>query len=169
VSTRHVPIHRGLPNINLWLVAVVGLVAALVGLTAWVLVDRTTSSSTVSATGSTPGLASPEVVTMLKNRIAAVNSGDATAVSKFYSQDGVLEERDVTPAAVTKGSEQIGSRIHGLATVGMQLQSASPVIRLGNTVAEAVKEAGATNAGWILVYSLDPNGKLGYQWVLPAG
>ena len=157
------PVRR--PHINPWLAAVIALAAALVGLSAWVVVDRSTSSST-----SAHGLASPEAATMLRDRLAALNSGDAKAISAFYARNAVLEERDVVPAVVTKGSEQIGGRIHEIVTLnGMQLESASPVIQLGRTVAEATSVPGSPNEGFILVYNRDANGRITHQWVLPAG
>jgi hypothetical protein len=121
-------------HINLWLVAVVGLAAALVALGAWVLVDRNTSA-TVSATGPSQGLASPQVVRMLKNRLAAMDSGHAEAVAAFYTRTGVLEERDVTPAVVTKGREQIVRRVQVLQSYDMPLESESSVIQFGRYAA----------------------------------
>ena len=163
MSITHAPparVHR--PQLNVWLVAVIALAAALVALGAWVVVDQTRSSST-------QGLASSQVVTMLKHRLVALNSGDAKAVSAFYTRDAVLEEHDVTPPLVTQGSTQIGARVHDIVSrYGMQLQSASPVIRLDGTVAEATSVPGYPDQGFILVYSLAPNGKIAHQWVLPA-
>lgn len=156
------PAHVRRPQLNLWLVAVIALAAVLVALGAWVVVDQTRSSSA-------EGLASPGVVAMLGDRLAALNSGDAKAISAFYTRTAVLEERDVTPAVVTKGSRQIGERISGIVrTFGMQLESASPVIRVDGTVAEATRVPGYGDEGFILVYKLAANGKITHQWVLPA-
>ena len=106
---------------------------------------------------------------MLKDRLAALNSGDAEAISAFYAREAILEERDVVPAVVTRGSEQIGERIGAVVTTfGMQLESASPVIKLGDTVAEATSVPGYPDEGFILVYKLDESGKIEHQWVLPA-
>ena len=158
-------VHLSRPRGNPWLIAVVILSGALIGLGTWVLVDRTTSSS------STQGLASPSVVAMLRDRIAAVNSGNAKAVAAFYTPNAVLEERDVTPAMVTKGSNQIGAHVAALARIGMPLQSTGPVIQLGTTVAEAVRSSPSgvfANDGYLLAYKLAPDGRIAYQWVLPA-
>ena len=150
-------------HLNPWLVAVIALAAALLGLGVWVVVDQTRSSST-------SGLASPEVTSMLRDRLVALNSGDAKAIAAFYASNAVLEERDVTPAAVTEGSDRIGRRIASIVKVfGMQLESASPVIQLDGTVAEATNMPGSRNEGFILVYKLAPSGKIAHQWVLPAG
>lgn len=153
--------HAHRPQVNAWLAAVIALAAALIALGTWVIVDQTRSSST-------QGLASPETVTVLNDRIAAVNSGDAQAISAFYTRDAVLEERDVTPEVITRGSEQIGGRIRGLTQLGLRLKSESPVIRFGNTVAEAASMPGSGTEGFILVYALEGN-KIAHQWVLPAG
>ena len=153
--------HGRRPSLNPWLVAVIALAAALLALGAWVVVDQTKSPST-------EGLASPNVVAMLRDRVAAVNSGDAKAISSFYTRNAVLEERDVTPPIVTKGGKEIGERISGLAAIGLKLESASPVIRLDGTVAEATSMPGYPDEGFILVYKLAANSKIAHQWVLPA-
>lgn len=163
MSIAHAPstrVHRW--HVNPWLAAVVVLGVAVIALAAYVVVDSTRSSSK-------QGLASPQVVTMLKGRLVALNSGDAKAISAFYTRDAVLEEHDVTPALVTRGSTEIGARVHDIVSMyGMQLQSASPVIRLDGTVAEATSVPGSPDEGFILVYKLAPSGKIAHQWVLPA-
>lgn len=157
----------GRPHVNPWLFAVVALSAALVGLVTWVIIDQT-RPKTVTAKPATRGLASAGTVTMLKDRIAAVNGGNANAISAFYTPDAVLEEHDVTPAIVTKGGPEIGHRIRVIVTqFGMRLRRTSPVIRFGQTVAEATRVPGSTT-GFILVYALGANGKIAHQWVLPA-
>ena len=159
-------IHLRRPRSNPRLIAVVTLSAALVGLGAWAIVDRTTSSS------STPGLASPQVVAMLRDRVAAVNGGDAKSIAAFYTSDAVLEERDVTPAVITRGRDQIAERIAGIVrTFGMQLEPTGPVIRLGATVAEATRAStGGTfgDDGFVIAYQLGANGRIAHQWVMPA-
>lgn len=154
--------HARRPHVNPWLVAGV-LAAALVGLGAWVLIDRNTSA-TVSSAGQPHGLASASVAAMLGERIAAANRGDGKAVAAFYSRAGVLEERDVTPAVVTRGNEQIGARLQELfRTYGIPLKPESSVIQFGRYVAEALSwEVG----GGIVVYQLDANGKIAHQWAI---
>ena len=142
------------------LIAVIALGAALVALGTWVVIDQTRSSSA-------QGLASADVAAMLKDRHTALNRGDAHAIARFYAPNAVLEERDVTPAIVTRGREDIGQHIAALSQLGLRLESASPVIKLGDTVAEATNVPGSSMA-FILVYKLDANGKIANQWVLPA-
>jgi hypothetical protein len=151
------------PHADVWHVAVIALAAALVGLGIWVLLDRTTSSAT-------PGLASPEVASMLEDRLAALNSGDAEAISTFYTANAVLEERDVTPARVTRGSVAIGNAIATYVnSYGLQVERVSPIIQTGRGVAEATIYPSDPTLGWTLVYLLDrESGKITHQWVLPA-
>jgi hypothetical protein len=115
VSTPHVAtFHVRRPHINLWSVAVIGLAAALVGLGVHVLVDRETNTR--------EGLASAGVVTMLANRIAAWDSGDGKAVAGFYTKDAIMEERDVSPAVVTEGREEIGTRLQYIIDAGLRMK-----------------------------------------------
>lgn len=162
MSTMHAPRLQQRPNP--WAVAVIALSAALVGLGIWVLVDRSGTEAQPAAALSR-GLASERVATMLRNRIVAFNAGDRRAVAAFYAPAGVLEERDVAPAVVTRGSEQIGDRIGGLRQLGLRLKSESPVIQFGRYAVEAVSTP-SLDAGWILVYELDANGKIAHQWVI---
>jgi hypothetical protein len=163
-TTTHTPradVRR--PQFNPWLVAVIALVAALVALGAWVVVDQTRSSST-------EGLASPKVASMLEDRLAALNSGDAEAISSFYTANAVLEERDVTPVRVTRGRVAIGDTIATYVnSFGLQVERVSPIIQTGRSVAEATVFPGDPTLGWTLVYLLDrDSGKITHQWVLPA-
>ena len=145
------------PHINVWLVAVIALVAALVALGAWALVDR--------QTGTTEGLASSEVATMLDGRMAAANSEDWEAFAGYYAKDAVLEERDVVPPTVTRGRKEITARVQGLHDLGLRLVSESAPIRFGPFVAQAATWGGEQFGG-ILVYELDANGKIAHQWLM---
>ncbi len=165
MSVTHAPpthIHR--LHVNPWLVAVIALAAALVALGAWVIVDQTRSSTA-------EGVASSEVATMFDDLTVAFNSGDPVALSSFYGPNAVLAEHFLDPAiypTVTRGSEQIGERIAFFVnTGGMRIESAGPVIVLGDTVARAERFAGETG-GSMVVYKLNANGKIARQWVLPA-
>ena len=163
MSVAHIPAtHARRLGVGSLLAAVLVLVAALVALATWTVADRSGSSSTT-------GLASPEVAAMLRDRIAALNTGDAATIAAFYATDALLEERDVTPAVVTRGNEQIGERIASIVRLfGMQLEPTGPVLRLGRTVAEATSVPGYPDEGFVLVYALDARGKIVHQWVLPA-
>ena len=152
--------HVGRPRINLWLVAVVALTAALVVLGAWVLIDQTRSSST-------PGLASPGVVTMLEDRIAAINREDGQAAAAFYTEDAIMQEEDI--GLVTRGREQIAARLQLLIDSGLRMEPVGAPIQMGRFVGEAVRfyEFGGTGTGeGVLVFELDKSsGKIAHQWV----
>jgi hypothetical protein len=171
----HLPqgrVHR--PRVNLWLLAVVALAAALVGLGAWVIVDHTASSSSVSVENPTQDLASPAIVTMLRNRLAALNRADAKAQSAFYTQDAVLNDvlsgTPSHPQPLVSGNEAIGSYNAGLVkTYGFQIESVPPIIQHGRTVLETAKVFGDKEPSLLLVYRLALNGRISYEWVLPAG
>ena len=162
MSVTHAPpthIHR--PHVNPWLVAVIALAAAVVALGAWVIVDQTRSSTT-------EGVASSEVATMFDDLTVAFNSGDPVALSSFYAPNAVLEEHTIDPTIVTRGGEQIGERIAFFVnTGGMRIESAGPVIVLGDMAARAERYVGETG-GVMTVFKLDANGRIKHQWVMPA-
>jgi hypothetical protein len=134
---------------------VVGLAAFAVALAAWVVPDEE-----ANAPG---GVASPEITTMLDDRMAALN-WDGRSAAAFYSADAVLEERDVVPAVITTGRATIAARLQALNALGLQLISLSEPIQLGPYVAEAA--SWGDGSGGILVYQLDQDGKITHQWVI---
>lgn len=150
--------HR--PRVNRWLVAVVGLAAALVALGAWVLVDRT------AGTEQPRGLASSSVATLLADRIATANRGARGAMSAFYTTNAVLEEHDIAPPVVTKGNQDIGGRIETMHSLGLSITPEGPVIQLGRYAAQAASLTSDPNTGWILVYELGKGNRIAHQWVL---
>ena len=179
MSITHAPqtqMHR--PHVNPWLVAVVVLAGLLVALGAWVIVDQTGSSVNERQ-------ASPEVVAMLEDRLAALNSADAEAIASFFTADATLNDvmsgsplapyrytgPPSAPYPVVTGNKQIGQAIaDGVSFYGTQLESVPPITQYGRTVVEPVKAvAGVRPADWLLVYRLAGNGKIAYEWVLPAG
>ena len=83
MSVTHAPpthVHR--PHVNPWLVVVV-LAAALVALGSWVAVDRVTRDEP-------DNLASSQVTALLRDRIEAMDAGDAEATAAFYAEDAVM-------------------------------------------------------------------------------
>jgi ketosteroid isomerase-like protein len=78
VVTTHVPeIHVRRLHVNVWLVAVVGLAAALVALGTWVLVDRYAGG----------GGATQDATTLIDDFNAAITAGDADAVAALITSD----------------------------------------------------------------------------------
>ena len=151
------PAHAHRPHVSVWLVAVIGLVGALVALGAWALIGRDSQPE---------GLASGEVTTMLDDRIAAANGNDSEAFASFYTKDAILEEHDVQPAVVTTGREEIAARVKGLHLLGLRLASEGTPIQFGRYVAQAASVPGDPETGWILVYELGKDGKIAHQWVI---
>lgn len=168
MSSVHVPgTHVGRPHINLWLVAVVALTAALVALGAWVLIDQTRSSSA-------QGLASSEVTTMLDGWLAAENRYDARAMAAFFAQDAVMEEHDpMVPdgVLVTKGLDQIYQRWQVGADYfraqGWRVESGGVRSQIGDYVVstEIFGVPGEKPVGQVVVVDkLDEKGKIAHQW-----
>jgi hypothetical protein len=151
-------VHR--PRFNPWLAAVIGLAAALVALGAWVIFDQTRSSSS-------EGLASPEVATMLENRIAAFYRADGRAAAAFYTKDAVMQEEDI--GLTTRGREQIAARLQYLMDAGLRMKTVGAPIQIGRFVGEAVRfyDPGGTARGeGVLAFELDQtSGKIVHQWV----
>ncbi len=173
MSTSHVPrIHVGRPRGNPWLVAAVALAAALLGLGAWVIVDRARSES-AGAAESSRGLASDRVAAMLEARIAAWDRGDGGAAAALYTEDAVMEERDITPAFVSEGREAIGNRLQELIDLGLRMRGVGAPVQLGRFVGEPVRFYAAEGGpAWravgegMLVFELSAGGKIAHQWVM---
>lgn len=137
------------------------LVAALaIGLVAGLAVGRGTADTPEAA----PGLAGDDVLTMLEDRVETLNTGTAEELAAFYSRDAVLEERDVQPARVTRGAEQIAAHLIAYRDMGWRLYSETTAVRLGRYVAEGMTWAGG--GGGIVVYELDEHGKIAHAWVV---
>lgn len=167
VSTPHAAtFHTRRPRINPWLVAVAALAAALVGLGVWVLVDRQTKT--------TEALASPAVVAMLVNRIAAWDRADGKAVAAFYTRDAVMEERDVTPAFVSRGRQAIGDRLQTIIDLGLRMRPVGTPVQMGRFVGEPVRfyAVEGESTAWravgeaVLVFEIAANGRIAHQWVM---
>jgi ketosteroid isomerase-like protein len=112
-------------------------------------------------------LASPEVATMLENRIAAFDRADGRAAAAFYTKDAIMQEEDI--GLTTKGRGQIATRLQFLMDAGLRMKTVGAPIQMGRFVGEAVRfyESGGTGIGeGVLVFELDKNsGKIAHQWV----
>ncbi len=97
-------LHVRRPHVNPWLVAVVGLSAALIGLGAWVIVDRTTGGG---------GTAS-DAAAMIDKFLVTANGNDPSAIAALLTHDAGFFQRgdSVTGAnAVAKAiAAQQGSK-----------------------------------------------------------
>ena len=177
MSITHAPPTHVRPHVNPWLVAVIVLGAVLIGLSTWVLLDQTRSSSTQD-------LASPEVTAMLDARIAAMNRAtsttrspsnslsDAKAIAAFYSNDAVMEEIEAgVPRVISKGHHQIVDRfklmIDASQGSGIELRTGTTT-QIGPYVAQTNRfgAGGATYGEGILVFKLDESGKIAHEWAI---
>ena len=107
-------IHVHRPHLNLSLVAIVGLAAALIGLGSWVLVDRYAGG----------GGATPDATRLLDNFNTALNAGDATALAGLLAPN--VEARSLGDTMV--GAQPIAN---GLAKAhsdaGLHVERIAPV------------------------------------------
>ena len=148
--------HARWPHVNLWLVAVVVLAASLIGLGAWVLVDRYTGG----------GGATHDATTLIDNTSAAWNTGDGNAAATLYTNNAVI---------VSLGDTMVGSKAIGQAMVtahagGFQVDRVAPVTVDGNFATTFVKITGVlpTPMPVLAVWQLK-DGKILRQWGLGFG
>ena len=116
-----------------------------------------------------PNLPSAEVIAVLEGRIAAMNEGDGAAAAAFYTEDGVLEETDLTPHLVSVGREQLASRFDDLYDMGLRLAPAGAPIAYDRYVAEPTRFYNGNEPGrgaGMLVFEIDAGNKLAYQWMI---
>ena len=159
----HTHLHR--PHLSIWLIAVVALAAALIGLASWVIVDQT-SSPTTPAVRPLHGLAPAKVVAMLDARFAALNSNGKRPFAKYYSPDTTFHDFMVTPPTEARGRANVVSLMGGYsrmwALAGARVVRTSDVIRSGRFVAHSLRLGDSRG---IAVYQLDEQGKIANQWV----
>ena len=156
--------HPHRPHANPWVIAVVALAAALVGLSAWVIVDHAGSANAPAKP--TTASASAKVTAMLDARFAALNSGGKQSFARFYSPDTEFTDFGVTPPVTARGAANVADLMGGYsrmrALAGARVTRQSQVIRAGQYVAHALR-LGPTP--FIAVYRLDEHGKIAGQWV----
>ncbi len=162
--TAHAPrTHARRPHANPWVVAVVALAAALVGLSAWVIIDRAGSTNN-PATPAT-AVAPAKVTAMLDARFAALNSGGKQSFARFNSPDTEFTDFGVTPPITAKGAANVANLMGGYsrmwATAGQRITRESQVIQAGRYVAHTLL-LGPTPG--IAVYRLDEQGKIAREW-----
>lgn len=153
----------GRPHANPWVVAVVALAAALVGLSAWVIVDHTRSTNAPATP--TTAVASAKVTAMLDARFAALNGDGRASFAQFYSPDTEFTDFGVTPPITARGTAKVitlmGTYSHMWAMGGQRITRESQVIKAGDYVAHALL-LGSTPG--IAVYQLDEHGKIAREW-----
>jgi hypothetical protein len=116
-----------------------------------------------------PNLPSAEIMAVLEGRIAAMNRGDGAAAAAFYTEDGVLQETDLTPHLVSVGREQLASRFDDLYGMGLRLAGAGAPIAYDRYVAEPTRFYNGNEPGrgaGMLVFEMGAGNQLAYQWMI---
>ena len=146
-----VPEHRS--HVNLWLVAVIGLVAALVALGSWVLIDRYTGPE-------------HDATTLIDDLNAAWSAGDAEAVATFFAPDAVMTRDD---GQQTVGVDAISGLVPLTEASDFQVERVAPVTVEGDFATTFMKytsvSAGGTEVG---VFQLE-EGKILRYWFFKLG
>ncbi len=151
-----VPVHR--PHVNASLLVIVALAAALIGLAAWVVVDRTTGTSSATS----------DATTLIDNLFGDVSAGNVASASALFTSDAVVWQSGSTQAT---GMAQIRKQIAGAKPSGFTITRTAPVSVRGD-IAVTQSNAAASVAGmhWrgIDVFQLR-NGKIAREWDFEFG
>lgn len=107
-------LHLRRPRVKPWLVAVVGLAAALIGLASWVIVDRYAGGSS----------ATENATTLIDKVYSEVSAGNVTAAAALYTPDAVLWQG---PGDFYTGTTEIRHAVEGAKTIGFTATRIAPV------------------------------------------
>lgn len=148
--------HVRWPHVNLWLVAVVGLAAALIGLGAWVLVDRYTGG----------GGATHDATTLIDNGSAAWNTGDGNAAATFYTNNAVIDSLGDTAV----GPKAIGQAMVTAHAMQFHVERVAPVTVNGDFATSWFKITGVGIDRYpVLTVFQVKDGKILRQWGFGVG
>lgn len=157
MSVAHAPpthVHR--PHVNPWLVAVIALAAALVGLATWVAVDRFTGG----------GGATHDATTLIDQWQTASTAHDGQAITALLTKDAVqwFNGSALTgPKAIVDGvMTDPGLRIERTAPVTVEGDFASTFASI------TAPSAGVSKLPVVEIYQLQ-DGKIFRQWVFALG
>ena len=147
----HVDVRR--PHVNYWLIAVVGLAAALVALGAWVLVDHYSGG----------GGATQDATTLIDKTSTAFSTGDANAIPSLYAKNAVIRSIGV-------GETYVGvNAIRPLADGSFTVVRVAPVTVNGEYATSFMR---LSTPGWsamsISVFQIK-DGKIVRQWNFVPG
>lgn len=141
---------------NIWLVAVIGLAAALVALGTWVLVDRYTGGNT----------ATQDATTLIDEFSAASSANDGKAAAALLTSDAVLWSNGTTISGRTAIANEIAT------TPGLRVERTAPVTVEGDFASTftsfSASVAGVTDAPTVTVYQLK-DGKIFRLWDFALG
>ncbi|HXH98309.1 MAG TPA: nuclear transport factor 2 family protein [Gaiellaceae bacterium] len=144
-------LHLRRPHVNLWLVAVVGLAAALIGLASWVVVDRYAGGSS----------ATDKATTLIDKSNAAFSTGDQNAISAFFAKGAVMRSLGETYSGLPA--------IRGLADGSLTPERVAPVTMHGDFATTYVRiTAAGIQAGTTLSVFEIKDGKILRQWNFAA-
>lgn len=146
--------HLRRPHVNLWLVAVVGLAAALIALGAWVIVDRTTGGNS----------ATEKAATLIDKSNLAIATGDKNAISTFFAKGAVMR-------SIGTGETYAGlNAIRNLANGSFTPERVAPVTMHGGFATTYVRltTAGGQTGTTLSVFEIKDS-KIVRQWNFQAG
>lgn len=154
--TTYVPearVHR--PHVNLWLVAVIVLAAALVGLGAWVLIDRYGGGES----------AAEEATAVVDDFYAAANAKDEEALRALFADDVVVWSNET----VMTGEDEVVDAV--MSSGGLSMERLAPVTMYGDFATTYVRFT-VTSAGLdgpvLGTFRLE-NGQIVRAWDLVLG
>lgn len=109
-------LHLHRPHVNPWLVAVIGLSAALIALGAWVIADRTTGGGNTSS----------DAAALIDKFLVTANGNDANAIAALLTSDAVFFQRGnsvtgantIAKSIATQGGSKALQRIAPVAVNG---------------------------------------------------
>lgn len=156
MSTTYAPqIHTRRPHVNVWLVAVIGLTAALVALGAWVIVDRYAGGNT----------ATENTTSLMDDLYAASSAQDAHAVSAVVAPNVVLWSNGTT----ISGRKAFVNEV--MTTPGLQMERTAPVTVEGDFASTflAFTVPGVVNRGLTAETVQIKNGKIYRIWDFGIG
>ncbi len=107
-------IHAHRPHVNLSLIAIGVLAAALIGLGAWVAVDRLTGG----------GGATHDATALIDKEYAYVSAGNVNAATALFTPDAIIWQ---TGATAAKGTAQIRTLIASAKPSGFTATRIAPV------------------------------------------
>lgn len=114
--------------------------------------------------------AAPGITAMLRARMAGMNTGDLAKAASFFAPNATLDEMNT--GVVSTGRARVEARLTELYKMGMRLKAVGAPIQVGPYVAEPTRLWGAGHpkqtAPFMLVYEINQNGKIAYEWVIPG-
>jgi hypothetical protein len=140
---------------TLWLIAVIGLAAVVVGLGAWALVDRFGGGTS----------AEENATTLVDDFNGAINSGDAAALAGLMAKDIAVRSLGDTVA----GADEVASGLAAASAGGLRIERVAPVTVEGEyaTTFNRYTEPGAS-AVFLATFQLR-DGKILRLWGFEPG